>query len=155
MPSNIELSEQAKQECAEALSKVLADSYFLYLKTHNYHWNVEGPSFKAVHEMLEEQYTDVWNAIDDIAERIRALGHYAPGTYAKYAKLTSVKENEDIPDAMSMVKELANDNQIVVNTLRSALSVAQEHGDESSATIVGDRLATHEKTIWMLKSTAA
>ncbi|WEX12122.1 Dps family protein [Chelativorans sp. AA-79] len=155
MTSNIEMTDEAKKACAEALSKVLADTYVLYLKTHNYHWNVEGPKFRSLHEMFEEQYRDLWSSIDDIAERIRALGHYAPGTYAKFQALSTVKDNEDIPAADDMLKELIADNGMVARTIRSALPTIQEAGDEASAGLLADRLTTHEKQLWMMKSMQA
>jgi starvation-inducible DNA-binding protein len=155
MSSNIEMTDEAKKACAEALSKVLADTYVLYLKTHNYHWNVEGPKFRSLHETFEEQYRDLWDSIDDIAERIRALGHYAPGTYAKFQALSTIKDNEDIPSADNMLKELIADNETVARTIRSALSTTQDAGDEASAGLLADRLTTHEKQLWMMKSMLA
>lgn len=153
MPSNVALTEQAKKECAEALSRVLADTYFLYLKTHNYHWNVEGPRFRSLHEMFEEQYRDLWDSIDDIAERIRALGQYAPGTYSKFKALAAVEETEEIPAADNMLRELVGDNETISRTVRSALAVAQEVGDEATAGLLGERLLYHEKQLWMMEST--
>lgn len=155
MSSNIEMTDEAKKVCVDALSKILADTYVLYLKTHNYHWNVEGPKFRSLHEMFEEQYRDLWDSIDDIAERIRALGHYAPGTYAKFQALSTVKDNEDIPVADNMLKELIADNETVTRTIRSALPTVQEAGDEASAGLLTDRLTTHEKQLWMMKSMLA
>lgn len=155
MSSNIEMSEEAKKACAEALSRVLADSYIVYLKTHNFHWNVEGPQFQVLHTMFQTQYTDIWSAIDDIAERIRALGQYAPGTYAKFMELGSVKATEDLPDADGMLAQLIEDNAALVKTLRSALFVAQENGDEASAGLLTDRLTVHEKQLWMMRSSRA
>lgn len=155
MPSNIEMTDEARKACAEALSKVLADTYVLYLKTHNYHWNVEGPKFRSLHEMFEEQYRDLWDSIDDIAERIRALGHYAPGTYAKFRALATVQDNEDLPAADEMFNELIADNQTVARTIRAALTTIQAAGDEASAGLLTDRLATHEKQLWMMKSMRA
>jgi len=153
MTSNIEMNEMAKEESANALSRVLADTYILYIKTHNYHWNVEGPSFRGLHEMFEEQYRDMWTAIDDIAERIRALDHYAPGTHEKFKSLATVRENEAIPEAEEMLRELITDTETVAQTIRSAISIAQSNGDEASAGLLTDRLITHEKQLWMMKST--
>ena len=153
MSSNMEMTEEAKEDCAGALSRVLADTYLLYLKTHNYHWNVEGPMFRSYHEMFEEQYRDLWNAIDDIAERIRALGRYAPGTHEKFKEFATVEDNEALPGADEMLGELIADNETVARTLRSAISTAQTAGDEASADLMTGRLAIHEKQIWMMKST--
>lgn len=155
MTSNVEMTEQAKRECANAMSKVLADTYILYLKTHNFHWNVTGPMFKSLHEMFEEQYTEMWTAVDEIAERIRALGAAAPGTYAKFRELGTVEETEDLPKADEMVADLVKSNEALARTIRSALSTAQDNGDEVSAGILTDRLTVHEKSIWMMRSTLA
>lgn len=144
-----------KKACAEALSRVLADTYMLYLKTHNYHWNVEGPNFRQLHLMFEEQYNDMWTALDEIAERIRALGEYAPGTYAKFAGLATINENQDVPAAMDMVKELTEDNESIVSVLTDAIKVAQESGDEPSAGLLTDRQTIHEKAAWMMRSMLA
>jgi starvation-inducible DNA-binding protein len=155
MARNIELTEQAKRECAEALSKVLSDTFVLYLKTHNFHWNVQGPEFLRLHELFEEQYRNLWDAIDEIAERVRALGQPAPGTTAQFKKLAEVKENERIPAAKEMLGELTGDNETVTRTIRAALSAAQSAGDEATVTMLGDRLVYHEKQIWMMKSLMA
>jgi starvation-inducible DNA-binding protein len=155
MPRNIELTEQVKRECAEALAKVLSDTFILYLKTHNYHWNVQGPQFLALHEKFEEQYRDLWNSIDEIAERIRILGQPAPGTTAKFEQLAEIKENQGIPAAAEMLRELINDNEMATRTIRAALSTAQAAGDEASASLLADRLAYHEKQLWMMRSVAA
>jgi starvation-inducible DNA-binding protein len=155
MPRNIELTEQGKRDCAETLSKVLADTFLLYLKTHNYHWNVEGPQFLALHVKFEEQYRDLWNSIDDIAERIRALGHTAPGTTVKFNKLSDVREDPAIPSAPEMLRELASDHETAASTIRAALSTAQAAGDEATAGLLADRLAYHEKQSWMMRSMAS
>jgi len=155
MTRNVELSEQVKRECAEALDKVLADTFILYLKTHNFHWNVEGPQFRALHEMFEEQYRDLWDSIDEIAERIRALGHPAPGTMDKFKDLAEVREGDSIPSAAEMLQQLVRDNATVVRTIRAALATAQDGGDEATAGLLGDRLAYHEKQMWMMKSMMA
>ena len=153
MPSNVEMTEQGKKDSAEVLSRVLADTYILYLKTHSYHWNVEGPMFPSLHDMFEKQYRNLWSALDDIAERIRALGEYAPGTHAAFKALATVEDGEGLPDAKAMVFELVADNEIVARTLRSAISTTQSVGDEASADLMIDRLSIHEKQIWMMKST--
>ena len=126
------MTNEPKKLCAEALSKVLANTYFLYLKTHNYHWNVEGANFQTLHAMFELQYTDMWTAIDEIAERIRALGEPAPGTHAKFAKLASIKENETIPNASQMLQELVADNTALAAILAEAIRTVQDAGDEPS-----------------------
>ena len=152
MASNIEFTEQARRECAEAVSKVLSDTFILYLKTHNFHWNVQGRQFRGLHMMFEEQYRDLWNSIDDIAERIRALGQPAPGTTAKFRQLAEIKENEGIPAATEMLNELVSDNATAIRTIRTALSTVQAAGDEATAGLLVDRLAYHEKQVWMMKS---
>jgi starvation-inducible DNA-binding protein len=155
MARNIGLSDEAKRECAVALSKVLSETFVLYLKTHNFHWNVEGPQFLGLHKMFEEQYRDLWNSIDDIAERIRALGQPAPGTTAKLKELAEIKESERIPSAMEMLRELISDNETAARTIRAALSIAQDAGDEATAGLLADRLSYHEKQAWMMKSITA
>ena len=137
------------------LSDVLADSYFLYLKAHNFHWNVEGPRFRSLHNMFEEHYRDLWNALDDIAERIRALGAYAPGTYAKFKARSSIAENERIPAAEAMLDELIADNETVIRNLRAAVSVAEAHDDPATADLLTERLGAHEKQVWMMRSMQA
>ncbi len=149
------MSNEPKKASAAALAKVLADTYVLYLKTHNFHWNVEGEKFHALHVMFEEQYRDMWAALDEIAERIRALGEYAPGTYAKLAELASIKENQEIPAAKDMIRELVADHEKMVATLADAVKTAQEVSDEPSAGMLTDRQATHEKQLWMMKSMLA
>jgi len=134
------------------LKTALADSYVLYLKTQNYHWNVTGPNFKSFHLMFEEQYNDLFAAVDLIAERIRALGVKAPGTYAKYIELTNLKEGNEELEASAMIKDLANDQDTIVATFNKTLKAAQEVGDEVTAGIVADRIEIHEKNAWMLKS---
>ena len=137
---------------SDSLKVALADSYILYLKTQNYHWNVTGPNFKSFHIMFEEQYKDLFTAVDLLAERIRALGKKAPGSFGKYSKITNIKEgNEDI-DATSMIKELAEDQDIIVKTLTNVLKEADNMGDEVTAGIATDRIEIHQKNAWMLKS---
>jgi len=149
---NIGLTDEHRKAVAEALSHVLADSYTLYLQTHNFHWNVTGLRFRDLHLMFEEQYTELATAVDEIAERIRTLGYPAPGTYKAYAKLSSIEEVDGVPEAAEMVSYLLNSNEAVVRTARKALSAAQEADDESSAALISDRLRIHEKTAWMLRS---
>ena len=147
-----ELGEIRKERVAEGLSRVLADSYTLYLKTHNFHWNVEGPKFRELHLMFEEQYTELATAVDTIAERIRALGQYAPGSYAQFTRLAEVRDAEQVPSADEMVRLLARDHETVARTIRSVLPTAQEAGDEVSSDVLTQRLTIHEKTIWMLRA---
>ncbi len=155
MAAKPEPSGQPKADCAHALSKVLADTYLLYLKTHNFHWNVEGPRFRSLHQMFEEQYQALWASIDELAERIRALGQYAPGTYAKFEALAAVKETEEIPKCDDMLRALVADNETVVDTIKAGLFAAETAGDEATAGLLSDRLAYHEKQLWMMKSTLA
>lgn len=155
MSDNLELTEQAKRDCAEALSKVLADTFALYLKTHNFHWNVEGPQFLGLHEKFEEQYNDLWESLDEIAERIRALGQPAPGTTKALGALAGIEETEGVPTASEMLGILVKDNEAVARTIRAGLAVVQEAGDEASAGLLSDRLAYHEKEVWMMKSMLA
>ncbi|MEM7084173.1 MAG: Dps family protein [Pseudomonadota bacterium] len=149
---NIGLTDEHRQSMSEALSNVLADTYTLYLQTHNFHWNVMGPQFRELHLMFEEQYTELATAVDDLAERIRTLGHVAPGTYTEFARRAKIKEVEGVPDATHMISILTDSNETVVRTLRAALKLAQDGDDESTAALVGDRMRVHEKTAWMLRS---
>ena len=149
------MNDTAKKACAKSLSNVLADTYMLYLKTHNFHWNVEGPNFRQLHLMFEEQYQDMWAALDEIAERIRALGTYAPGTYAKFAELATIKENQNIPNAGDMLSELTADNERIIATLTDAIKIAQDAGDEPTAGLLTDRQTVHEKAAWMMRSMLA
>ncbi|ASK35696.1 Dps family protein [Alloalcanivorax mobilis] len=140
------------KEVAEELSKLLAESYTLYLKTHNYHWNVTGPMFHSLHLLFEQQYTELATAVDSIAERIRALGRKAPGSYAEFARLSSVKDAEGEPDAMTMLSTLAEDHRTVAERANKVLKLAGQHEDEGSATIASDRIEIHEKAAWMLSA---
>jgi starvation-inducible DNA-binding protein len=137
---------------SDSLKTALADSYVLYLKTQSYHWNVTGPHFKSLHIMFEEQYNDLFLAVDLIAERIRALGEKAPGTFAKYGELTNIKEGQEDLEAGKMVEDLAKDQDIIVKTLTNVLKESQNVGDEVTAGIVTNRIEIHEKNAWMLKS---
>jgi len=149
---DIGISEQDRLQVAHGLKRVLADSYTLYLQTHNFHWNVSGPQFRELHLMFEEHYTELAVAVDDIAERILTLGVQAPGTYKAFAELSSVKEVEGVPAASDMVSILTQSHEQVVRTCREALQVAQQANDESSAALISDRMRIHEKTAWMLRS---
>jgi starvation-inducible DNA-binding protein len=150
---NTGLSAKQRSDIASALNKVLADSYALYLKTHGYHWNVRGPNFQSLHVLLEGQYQDEWAALDDIAERIRALGELAPQGYAAFGNLSSIKDGDPEQDWEGMFKELKTDNETVIATLRAAFPVADEAGDEATADLLTQRLAAHEKHAWMIRST--
>ncbi|MBL6957852.1 MAG: DNA starvation/stationary phase protection protein [Rhodospirillales bacterium] len=149
---DIGIEENDRQAIADGLSRLLADTYTLYLKTHNFHWNVTGPMFNTLHLMFEGQYTELALAVDEIAERIRALGHTAPGSYAQYAKLTSIAESTDVPAAEEMIRQLAEDQAAVVRTARSIFPVADEANDEPTADLLTQRMQVHEKTAWMLRS---
>jgi len=152
MEINIGISESDRKKIADGLSKVLADTYMLYLKTHNYHWNVTGEHFHSLHEQFEEQYTELAAAIDEIAERIRALGHRAPASFREYNEITTIEEDNVQPKAMEMVRRLAVDNETVLRTARQALPACEEAGDEASIDLITERLHTHSKTAWMLRS---
>lgn len=150
---DIGISQENREAIAEGLKRLLADSYTLYLQTHNFHWNVTGPQFRELHLMFEEHYTELAVAVDDIAERIRTLGVAAPGTYKAFAELSSIDEVEGVPGADTMVDLLTKGHEQVVKTARAVLKVAQEADDESSAALVSDRMRIHEKTAWMLRAT--
>jgi starvation-inducible DNA-binding protein len=150
---NIGINEQDRMAIAEGLKRLLADSYTLYLQTHNFHWNVTGPHFRELHLMLEEHYTELAVAVDDIAERIRALGVAAPGTYKEFSQLTSIEEVSGLSDGEAIVKVLSASHEQVIRTCRAVLSIAQQADDESSASVVSDRMRVHEKTAWMLRAT--
>lgn len=149
---NIGLKKNDCESIVVGLKKLLADTYTLYLETHNFHWNVVGPQFRELHLMFEEQYTELATAVDDIAERIRALGAPAPGTYSEMNDLTVIEETTGVPSSASMIRILTEDNEAVVRTARAVLEQAQQAGDESSASLIGDRMVVHEKTAWMLRS---
>ncbi len=140
---------------ADGLSHLLADSYMLYIKTHGFHWNVEGPMFNTLHQMFMVQYTEIWTALDLIAERIRALGAYAPGSYAQYSEMAKVKESVKVPKAMKMVEELLAGHELVAQTARSVFPAAEAANDEATCDLLTQRLQVHEKTAWMLRSLLA
>ncbi len=152
MEINIGMSESERATIAKGLSKLLADSYTLYLKTHNYHWNVTGPMFNTLHKMFEEQYTELAEAVDLIAERIRALGHPAPGSYKAYAGLTSIKEEDGEPDAKEMIRQLVLGQETVARTAREVFPAVEKASDEPTADLLTQRMQVHEKTAWMLRS---
>lgn len=149
---DIGISKSNRENIAEGLKRLLADSYTLYLQTHNFHWNVTGPQFRELHLMFEEHYTELATAVDEIAERIRTLGVAAPGTYKAFAQLSSIEEVDGVPDAKEMVSLLTKGHEQVVKTCREALGPAQEADDESSAALISDRMRIHEKTAWMLRA---
>ncbi len=149
---NIGIEDGKRQAIADGLSRVLADSYTLYLKTHNFHWNVTGPMFQTLHLMFEAQYTELALAVDMVAERIRALGYPAPATYSEYAKLTSIEETPGVPKAKEMIKLLVEGQEAVVRTARSVFPAADEVNDEPTADLLTQRMQVHEKNAWMLRS---
>lgn len=152
MKLNIGIEEGARKDIAQGLSRVLADSYTLYLKTHNYHWNVTGPMFQTLHLMFEGQYTELATAVDDIAERIRSLGEKAPGTYREFGALTSIKEDEGAVPAREMIANLVESHETLIRTARSVFPKAEEASDEATADLLTQRIQLHEKTAWMLRS---
>ena len=149
---DIGIAPRDREKIADGLAHVLADTYTLYLKTHAFHWNVEGPMFNTLHLMFEGQYTELWNAVDLLAERIRSLGFPAPGTYADFGRLTSIEESPGVPEAMEMVRLLVKGHEAVARTARKAFPAADRAGDESTADLLTQRLQVHEKTAWMLRS---
>lgn len=149
---SIGIKDEDRQKIADGLSRLLADSYTLYLKTHNFHWNVKGPMFQTLHLMFEAQYTELALAVDLVAERIRALGHPAPGTYHQFAKLTSIKEPDGVPVAKDMIIQLVEGQEAVVRTARSILPIVDAVHDEVTSGLLADRMEVHEKTAWMLRS---
>lgn len=149
---DIGISEGDRKSIAGGLGKFLADSYTLYLMTHNFHWNVKGPMFNTLHLMFEGQYTELALAVDTIAERIRALGYPAPGTYGEFVKLSSIKEVTGTPSAEEMIKHLVKGQESVVKTARSIFPVVEKAGDEPTADLLTQRMQLHEKTAWMLRS---
>lgn len=149
---DIGIKEQDRKKIAEGLSHLLADTYTLYLKTHYFHWNVTGPMFNTLHLMFEGQYTELALAVDLVAERIRSLDIYAPGTYRDFVKLSSIKESESVPNAQDMIKELVAGHEAVCRTARSVFPAADAASDEATADLLTQRLQLHEKTAWMLRS---
>lgn len=149
---DIGISAAEREKIARGLSGLLADSYTLYLMTHNFHWNVTGPQFNTLHQMFMAQYTEQWNALDVIAERIRALGHSAPGTYREFIKLASIKEVEGVPKATSMVRHLVEAQEATARTARRLFPLVGKANDQPTADLLTQRLEVHEKTAWMLRS---
>lgn len=149
---DIGIAEGDRKVIADGLSRLLADSYSLYLKTHNFHWNVTGPMFQTLHAMFETQYDELAIAVDVIAERIRALDHYAPGTYGQFQKLSAISETEGVPKAEDMIRELVQGQETVVRTARSLFPAVEAAHDEATADLLTQRIQLHEKTAWMLRS---
>jgi len=149
---DIGIQASDRETIAKGLSRLLADTYTLYLKTHNYHWNVTGPMFQTLHLMFEQQYTELSAAVDLIAERIRALGFPAPGSYAAFSKLTSIVEEEGVPGATVMIRGLLEGHEAVARTARSAFEPAESANDQASADLLTQRIQVHEKAAWMLRS---
>ncbi|CAM8799732.1 non-specific DNA-binding protein DpsA [Burkholderia pseudomallei] len=152
---NIGISDKDRKKIAAGLSRLLADTYTLYLKTHNFHWNVTGPMFNTLHLMFEEQYNELWLAVDLVAERIRTLGVVAPGTYREFAKLSSIPAADGVPAAEEMIRQLVEGHEAVVRTARAIFPDADAASDEPTADLLTQRLQTHEKTAWMLRSLLA
>jgi starvation-inducible DNA-binding protein len=152
---DIGIKEADRAKIAQGLARLLADTYTLYLKTHNFHWNVTGPMFQTLHLMFETQYNELALAVDLIAERIRALGYPAPGTYAEFSRLTSIKEPKGVPAAEDMIRELVAGQEAVVKTARSVFPLVDKVNDEPSADLLTQRMQVHEKTAWMLRSLLA
>jgi len=153
MEMDIGISKAHREAVAEALSRVLADTYMLYIKTHAYHWNVTGPLFASLHTLFETQYNELHGAADTIAERIRALGHFAPGSYATYARLSSIAEDNDtVPAALTMVRNLALGHEALGRTLRAAFKVAEAGGDQATMDLLIGRMDASDKAAWMLRS---
>jgi starvation-inducible DNA-binding protein len=152
MSIDIGIPEQQRADIANGLSRLLADSYTLYLKTHNYHWNVTGPLFNTLHLMFETQYTELATAVDEIAERIRALGMPAPGSYSAFEELTSIEEERGQPAAEEMIRQLVIGQETVARTAREIFPLADEANDEPTADLLTQRMQLHEKNAWMLRS---
>ena len=152
MIKQLDISEKDKEQIVQGLSQLLADTYSIYLKTHNFHWNVSGPMFVTLHTLFEQQYTELALAIDIIAERIRALGAFAPGSFKAFQDLTSIPDMEDIPDALTMIALLVEDNETIIKTARSIIPLADKAYDTPTADLATARILVHEKTAWMLTS---
>ncbi|KZC15790.1 DNA starvation/stationary phase protection protein [Rhodanobacter sp. FW510-R12] len=152
MAMNIGIARKDREQVARHLSRLLADTYSLYLKTHSFHWNVTGPQFNSLHTMFETQYNELWLAADEVAERIRTLDVFAPGSYSQFAKLSAIKEEAGVPEWKAMVGQLVEGHEIAAATARDTLKAANAAGDDGTADMVTGRLKEHEKTAWMLRS---
>lgn len=155
MNIDVGIDKDDRLKSAEAVAKLMASTYTLYLKTHGYHWNVEGPHFQQLHIQFMEQYTEMWTAVDDLAERVRALGLFAPVSYAAMSKISEIKEETGSPDWKKMVQNLAQDHEQLSKIARDVLRIAEEANDDATADVVTPRITLHEKTAWMLRATAA
>lgn len=149
---DIGISEKDRKKIAEGLSRLLADSYVVYLKTHNFHWNVTGPMFQTLHLLFMAQYTELWNALDVIAERIRALGYPAPGSYKRFVDLSSIPEEDGVPKATDMVRQLVSGQEAVARTARQVFAIVAKANDQPTADLLTQRMEVHEKNAWMLRS---
>lgn len=152
MDTSIGIAKQDRETIATQLSKLLADTYSLYLKTHSFHWNVTGPHFNSLHTMFETQYNELWLAADEVAERIRVLDVFAPGSYSQFGKLTTIKEEPGVPDWKDMVEQLVAGHETAAVTARGVIKAADAGGDEGTMDMATGRLKAHEKTAWMLRS---
>ena len=152
MEIDIGIPKERREEIVKGLNLLLADTYTLYLKTHYYHWNVTGPMFETLHSMFELHYNELWSAVDLIAERIRALGFFAPGTYKDFSGLSSIEDDESVPNSQEMIKNLVRGHEAVAKTLRESFSAAEEANDQGTLDVYTQRLSIHEKTAWMLRS---
>ena len=152
MQIDIGIGDKERKDIADGLSKMLADTYTLYLKTHNFHWNVTGPMFQTLHLMFETQYNELWLAVDLIAERIRTLGFPAPGTYAEFGRLSSIQDEPGVPAAQDMIKKLLQGHEAVVRTARTVFAIAEKSQDQPTLDLLTQRMQIHEKTAWMLRS---
>ena len=148
---DIGINEKERRKIADGLSRLLADSYTLYLKTHNFHWNVTGPQFNSLHNMFMTQYTEIWNALDMIAERIRSLGYPAPGSYKQFVALSSIPEEEGVPKAKDMIRQLVAGQEAVTRTAREVFKVVEKANDQPTADLLTQRMEVHEKNAWMLR----
>ena len=155
MEPQLGIGSEARKEIVDGLSRLLADTYTLYMKTHAYHWNVTGQMFRSLHLMFEEEYTELWTAVDDIAERIRSLGELAPGSYGELAELSTVPDEPGAPPAIEMVRKLADGHETAARTARAVVATAEAAGDVATADLATARVEVHEKTAWMLRATAA
>ena len=149
---NIGISEKDRKKIVEGLARMQADTYTLYLKTHNFHWNVTGPMFQTLHLMFMAQYNEIWLAVDVIAERIRALGFPAPGSYKEFSELTEIKDSKGVPNAKEMIRQLVDGQETVIRTARAVFPIAEAAGDQPTADVLTQRMTVHEQNAWMLRS---
>ena len=149
---NIGISEKERKKIVEGLARMQADTYTLYLKTHNFHWNVTGPMFQTLHLMFQTQYNEIWLAVDVIAERIRALGFPAPGSYKEFSELTEIKDSKGVPNAKEMIRQLVDGQETVIRTARAVFPIAEAAGDQPTADVLTQRMTVHEQNAWMLRS---